>query len=1253
MEARKEVEKLLLEARKDVKLEKLGHVLEYISVKEPTLLTDYFPKLLEFQKSPQPAIRKWVIGAIETVCKKSPHLPSQTVFTSSLLALSSFIEEDNVEIIKRALLCISRLAPHWMQFIASMVQAHNVWDLFLAIKSTVVLMLKESKSTGIVSCCIRCVMSFLLCQSKPGPQSGKSLFSLNDVPSQHPILNVDELVEDAKTLFTSLTEILLTYVHGTNVLAILFCFSAIGKKRPEFLPSIFNELTSFHKHLIDSALPDHQSSSIIKSLKLVLLSLLRDDSTYEWTEDFVKVLDHLKIRDTAERYKRSAAAAQQQQQQQGNLELLLESDINPLPFLPKNVKFDSSHPLRQQYKIPTTKPTQAKSQPKVLQSSTASAPAPPAIPAPKKEIDVKSLLLQNMPPFSALTPNLQQQLQIVASLPLNLVVGITEHVINSLKFPDELEPLSLPPNDDETTLVNLLATSISPQHRQKQVKKSVIENQQQQYEQAKTQLNNNNLLGNDSQMVIDNEKKGLESTTSTTTDVDKADDDVMNVESSLELDSTFELGKKRKEVMISGHTSTPRKRVAISAPGTDHPIMQGPSVASVTTPVTATNPVPISLGLSAPPLTDKLVIKMQSLCFSRILNSETGATRGGEPVLRIQMLSRLASQRPYPHPDITALIDHLMADLESRFNLAIQWLYCEWTDNVDDGKRYNMLLNNFLNSIKTNTKLSDQMFTKFLLRVPHISQDAYNIINEFCQDTERVSLGLRALLDLTLKRPSCRNEVFHLILKYTSSVNESLRTQAIRLVASTLLQHPQFTEPTIKWATRLLQSLILDRNAQSMIIATEIKIKADPTMMEEDDTIINFAPVKSEVKIDFNEMDIETLPIPPSNQQPTTTATTTTGQSEKPVDGDDAFLCGEYGSETMAGATFSNEDIKRRLLLYFALCAKKPELISGLMNVYTKVNYQVKGGIHKQLGGLIKNIGMTNNTLLGIIKNFPTDCKHFILHVLQILTEGQPPSQDLIDIVKNIYETKGKDPRFIIPISSVITKQEMIQQYLPKIVDQLPAPVFKTFVSKVLYGKPSPFTPTDFLIQLHYLDTKTVSSKKSKEAIQMCFDQKVIVRQDVLAKALQQLVEATPIPQHLMRTVTLTIGKLPMLAFVLGILKRLIVRQLWHDKQLWKGFLKCCKMTIPHCIPVVILLPPPQFEETLNKVPSLVDQVLQYQKKNKKKIPKVLLVVLNNFEKQNRAPPKEETKPNNPDADNNDINNNNNNNSNIDNQNNV
>ncbi|KAF3787407.1 Symplekin [Nymphaea thermarum] len=83
-------------------------------------------------------------------------------------------------------------------------------------------------------------------------------------------------------------------------------------------------------------------------------------------------------------------------------------------------------------------------------------------------------------------------------------------------------------------------------------------------------------------------------------------------------------------------------------------------------------------------------------------------------------------------------------------------------------------------------------------------------------------------------------------------------------------------------------------------------------------------------------------------------------------------------------------------------------------------------------------------------------------------------------------------------------------------------------------------------------------------------------------------VEQIPLPLLFMRTVIQAIDAFPALVdFVMGILSRLISKQIWQMPKLWVGFLKCAYQTQPHSFNVLLQLPAPQLESALNKHTSL------------------------------------------------------------------
>lgn len=83
----------------------------------------------------------------------------------------------------------------------------------------------------------------------------------------------------------------------------------------------------------------------------------------------------------------------------------------------------------------------------------------------------------------------------------------------------------------------------------------------------------------------------------------------------------------------------------------------------------------------------------------------------------------------------------------------------------------------------------------------------------------------------------------------------------------------------------------------------------------------------------------------------------------------------------------------------------------------------------------------------------------------------------------------------------------------------------------------------------------------SLSATSLCFNEKNIYTQEVLAVVIQKLMEQTPLPTLLMRTVIQSLAMYPRLSgFVMNILQRLIVKQVWKQPKVWEGFVKCCEV---------------------------------------------------------------------------------------------
>jgi len=126
----------------------------------------------------------------------------------------------------------------------------------------------------------------------------------------------------------------------------------------------------------------------------------------------------------------------------------------------------------------------------------------------------------------------------------------------------------------------------------------------------------------------------------------------------------------------------------------------------------------------------------------------------------------------------------------------------------------------------------------------------------------------------------------------------------------------------------------------------------------------------------------------------------------------------------------------------------------------------------------------------------------------------------------------------------------------------------------------------------------------------------------VLAVALQQLVDAEPLPPLLMRTVILTAQRFPSLVssgFITSSLAHLIRHRVWLDARLWDGVVKCFKMLGSRSFSILLQLPEPQLADVLQRSPEVREDLKKYAAGGKN-VPKALQKVLGVEEVRKKAP---------------------------------
>lgn len=115
------------------------------------------------------------------------------------------------------------------------------------------------------------------------------------------------------------------------------------------------------------------------------------------------------------------------------------------------------------------------------------------------------------------------------------------------------------------------------------------------------------------------------------------------------------------------------------------------------------------------------------------------------------------------------------------------------------------------------------------------------------------------------------------------------------------------------------------------------------------------------------------------------------------------------------------------------------------------------------------------------------------------------------------------------------------------------------------------------------------------EATSLCFAEKQIYTQEILAAVIKQLIDVNPIPTLYMRTVIQSLTIYPKLSsFVVIMMQRLIGKQIWKYPKVWEGFIKCCQRIKVISHQILIQLPAAQLREVFTAAPDLKEHLCQH-----------------------------------------------------------
>ncbi|KAH1253145.1 Symplekin [Glycine max] len=572
--------------------------------------------------------------------------------------------------------------------------------------------------------------------------------------------------------------------------------------------------------------------------------------------------------------------------------------------------------------------------------------------------------------------------------------------------------------------------------------------------------------------------------------------------------------------------------------------------------------------------------KVKNMAVRRIIDSYKHLHGTDCQQFCMPLLARLVAQIDDNDEFITMLQKHILEDhWRKGHELVLHVLYHLHSlmilDSVGNASSSAVLYEKFLlglaKTLLDSFPASDKSFSRLLGEVPLLPESSLKILNDLCysdvighdgkiiRDIERVTQGLGAIWSLILGRPQNRQACLGIALKCAVHPQDEIRAKAIRLVTNKLFQLSYISGDVEKFATKMLLSAV-------------------------DHEVSDTGLLQSGHTEQIAEAEVESHEISCTSQV-----------SESTISENDTAIFAKPSIQSVPSILFS--EAQRLISLFFALCTKKPSLLQIVFNVYGQAPKIVKQAFHRHVPVVVRALGQSYSELLHIISDPPQGSENLLTLVLQILTQDTTPSSDLISTVKHLYETKFRDVTILVPLLSSLSKQEVLPIF-PRLVD-LPLEKFQRALAHILQGSAHTgpaLTPVEVLVAIHGIVPEkdglalkkawgrfVYISKPNKDsfcvlmqlnitdACSACFEQRTVFTQQVLAKALNQMVDQTPLPLLFMRTVIQAIDAFPaMVDFVMEILSKLVSRQVWRMPKLWVGFLKCVYQTQPRSFHVLL-----------------------------------------------------------------------------------
>ncbi|TPX37971.1 hypothetical protein SmJEL517_g00253 [Synchytrium microbalum] len=522
------------------------------------------------------------------------------------------------------------------------------------------------------------------------------------------------------------------------------------------------------------------------------------------------------------------------------------------------------------------------------------------------------------------------------------------------------------------------------------------------------------------------------------------------------------------------------------------------------------------------------------------------------------------------------LLRFFMEDCRGRFDFAIQWLFEEFMNDhkhANDAAyepQYSIWLGRVLTEMKAHLDVKDRTIAKLLLDVPSVDgEEVREAIKGYCEDSERVKIGLSTIVDLIQVRPAVRTWALEVLLEYCITQETQLRKLSIVLVKRWVPDHPSLAPRIEEFALQTLRVLLtLPNKEDSQVKMEDVKMEEHEIKKEDE---WSRADVVRHLELYF-------------------------------------ALCSR-----------KQELLHQVLVIYKSLS----------LPIRNVIDEEIPGLIKSMGQGSLKLLEMlkvfpdgSDNLALIILQTLTKDEKPTpaLVHVIKhVLNSDRGDGRWAISILSGLdkMDVLSYLPKIVSLLDGSPTRHALVKEAFARLVDVTvakegllggpvttlvgaapggssaaasadmavfapnPNPVLAAVTTPAVKGTSTQLTPTELLITLHRLEDQ-VGLKRTMEATQICFETANVFKQEVLATTLQTLVELPKIPNLMMRTALQAIKTHRGLqSFMNSILVRLISRKVWTEPKVWQGFVLCCASLQPTCYPVLLTMEPDRLRDFL------------------------------------------------------------------------